>query len=323
MSDDVLSDVLNLVHLSGALIFRIDVRGPWCVAVEPAFEKFADILPEQANHVIAFHVVIEGECWLREYGNEWLMARPGDAIVLTHGGLHELGDRPGDNTVPFTSNLSEPKLLDFRHASFATGDAPLVSLLCGFLGCDRCAFEPLCAALPGLFCVHLDISPGSLVDHALRQAVDDTPGAQSVCIRLTEVLFMQALRKYVESLPSDAKGWLAAVRDPVVGRALRAMHAQPRHGWSVQTLAEHAASSRSSLSARFQDVLGQPPMRYLAQLRMQMAARLLDRSSRTLDGVANEVGYDSTAAFQRAFKRRFGVAPGSWRLQTRRDSAGL
>lgn len=319
MSDDLLSNALDLVHLSGALIFRFDVREPWCVAAEPTFEKFSANLPEQANHVIAFHVVIEGECWLRRYGDKWILAQPGDAIVLPHGGLHELADRRGDDTVPFTQNLSQPKLLDFRHASIERGDASMVSLLCGFLGCDRRAFEPLCASLPDLFCVRVEVGPGSLVDHAVRQATDNTPGAQSVRTRLTEVLFMQALRKYVDDLPADAKGWLAAVHDPVVGRALHVMHAEPCYDWSVQTLAEKVFISRSHLTARFHDVLDQPPMQYLTQLRMQMAARMLDRSSRTLADVAGEVGYDSTAAFQRAFKRFFGVAPGYWRRQARRD----
>lgn len=313
MSDDVLSDALDLVHLSGALIFRIDVRGPWGVTSNPAFEKFATVLPERANDVIAFHVIVEGDCWLREQDGEWLLARPGDAVVLTHGGAHEIAARPDIETVPFTTLLGARKLLDLRHASFTTGEGPKVSLLCGFLGCDRRAFEPLCASLPGLFSVRLDIGPGSLVDHASRQTMDDTPGAQSVRIRLTELLFMQALRKYVEDLPPDAKGWLAAVRDPVVGRAIRAMHEQPCHGWTVPALAEHVASSRSRLATRFREVLGEPPMHYLTHLRMRLAAHELQRGGHSVAVIAGQVGYDSAAAFQRAFKRHFGVPPGEWR----------
>lgn len=313
MGADPLSDLLGLVHLNGALIFRIDVRGEWCVSTRATTDQFSAILPRRADHVIAFHIILEGRCWLRANRGPWVRACPGEAVVLPHGSLHALGDQPREHAVPFQDVLDGRELTDLRHARFSTGEGPEVSLLCGFLGCERCAFDPLFAALPELF--HVDLGPeaDSLIQNAAQHIQDDAPGARSVRTRLTEVLFMQALRRYVDTLPQEGRGWLAAIRDPVVSRALHAMHDEPCRDWSVQELAEHAASSRSRLAQRFRDVLGKPPMHYLTQLRMQKAARLLHHGSRTVASVADEVGYDSSAAFQRAFKRYYGMPPGAWR----------
>lgn len=315
MMGDLLSDILGRVHLNGALIFRVDVCGPWCVQANPSIDRFSPMLARSSNHVIAFHVVVDGSCWIRRGDGEWLEATAGDAVVLPHGGQHLLGDRPGTDPVPFYSVLGEHRLADLRHLRLETGASPSVSILCGFLGCDRRAFEPLFASLPEVFRVALASGPASLIDHARHQVTDDSPGAQSVRVRMAELLFVEALRAYLQVLPGDARGWLAALRDPLVGRALRAMHEQPCREWSVQALAGQVASSRSRLAERFRDVLGEPPMRYLTRLRMQMAADLLQGGSCTVSGVAEEVGYESCAAFQRAFKRHYKVPPGSWREQ--------
>ncbi len=317
MSNDVLSDVLNLVRLSGALIFRIDMCGAWCIAANPTVETFAPLLPEQADHLIAFHVVLAGDCWLCGPDGDWFMAPPGDAVVLPHGDAHVLGNQARQDAIPLQQLLDRHQPANLRHLQVGTGDHPHISLLCGFLSCDRRAFESLFASLPGLFRVPLGTQAVAWVDDVLGQVMDDMPGALIIRTRLTEVLFMQALRTYVDMLPDDACGWLAAVRDPVVGRALHLLHSQPCRAWSVQTLATQAASSRSRLASRFREVLGQTPMHYLAQLRMQMAARRLHQGTRTMAAVADEVGYDSAAAFQRAFKRHFGIAPGFWRQKTR------
>ncbi len=310
---DLLSDVLTLVRLTGALIFRVDLHGPWGVAGDPALEKYAPLLPAGTNQIIAFHVVLDGECCIRDATHDWVSLAAGQAVVLAHGDRHDLADRAGRATVPFLDMLGDRSLLDLRRARFDTGAGPSVSLLCGFLGCDRHAFEPLFHALPSLFTLAPHDSLGLLARHAVHHALDDRPGAASLRVRLAELLFLEALRLHMRALPDDATGWLAALRDPLVGRALRLLHDSPPSHWTVDSLAAAVASSRSTLAARFRELIGEPPMHYLTRLRMQLAAHQLRVRRCSVARVADEVGYDSSAAFQRAFKRHFGAPPATWR----------
>lgn len=317
MTTDLLSDVLAMVRLTGALIFQVDITGPWGVEGEPTVEKFAPLLPPGTNHVIAFHIVLEGECWFRHGSCGWFAVRTGHAAVIACGDRHDLCDQPGRATVPFAVMLGGRSLLDVRHVHFEAGPGNTTSLLCGFLGCDERAFEPLCRSLPPVFQVDLGEHMRTLVRYAVTNALDDGPGAAGLRGRLAELLFLGALRLYMRDLPANASGWLAGLRDPVIGRALQAMHAQPCRPWTVDDLAAAAASSRSALAARCTEVLGEAPMHYLARLRMYLAARALTDSRKSLATVAADVGYDSPAAFQRAFKRSFGVPPAAWRRQVR------
>src|SRR5690625_3529600 len=156
MDVDVLSDALAMVRLSGALVFRVDIRGPWGIAGDPTFDKFAAVLPPGTNHIITFHVVLHGECWVRHASRGWFCVPRGHAVVLAHGDRHDLADCRGRPTLPFATMLGGRPLLELRHERFDTGTAPVTGLLCGFLGCDRRAFAPLCAALPALLTVALD-----------------------------------------------------------------------------------------------------------------------------------------------------------------------
>lgn len=312
MAIDLLSDVLAMVRLTGALVFRVDIHGPWGIAGHPTLEKFAPLLPAGTNQVIAFHMVLEGKCWVRHAAHDWFAVSPGEAVVMAQGDPHELVDQPGRAVVPFASMLAGHSLPDVRHVHFDTGPGHSTSLLCGFLGCDRHAFEPLFHALPPLFnvnLVHLD----TLVRYALTDALDDRPGAASLRVRLAELLFTETLRTYMQSLPDDATGWLAGLRDPLVGRSLQVLHADPCRDWTVEELACTVASSRSCLATHFSELIGEAPMHYLTRLRMQLAARHLRQGKCSVASVADAVGYDSSAAFQRAFKRYFGVPPATWR----------
>ncbi|MGH8145233.1 MAG: cupin domain-containing protein [Rhodanobacteraceae bacterium] len=320
MAIDLLSDVLTLVRLTGALIFEVELKGPWGVAGHPAAQNFAPLLPCSTTQVIAFHVMSKGHCWVRHASREWFELPQGHAVVVTQGDRHDLCDQPGRATVPFSSMLGECALPDVRRVRVANGPGESARLLCGFLGCDRRAFEPLCRSLPPVFEVALGARMDTLVRYAVVNALDDEPGAAGLRGRLAELLFLGALRLYMRELPANATGWLAGLRDPVVGRTLQAMHAQPRRQWSVDELAASVGSSRSSLAERFRDIIGEPPMHYLTRLRMQLAARRLGESWCSIPRVADEVGYDSNAAFQRAFKRCFGETPAAWRrhaLETR------
>lgn len=313
MAADVLSDALAMVRLTGAVLFRADLVGPWGIASDPRPCQLAPVLPAGTSHVIAFHVVLHGECWFRQGAHDWFRAPAGNAVVLARGDAHQLGDARGRPCVPMAQALGGRSLLELRRVRIETGARPAISLLCGFLGCDCRAFEPLFVSLPAVFSVALGERIDALVNYAASVALEDRPGAQSLRVRLTELLFMEALRLHIQSLPQEATGWFAGLRDPLVGRALHILHGAPTRPWSVEALANTVGSSRSSLAARFREVLGEPPMRYLTRLRMQLAARHLHERGWTLDRVADEVGYDSPAAFQRAFKRAFGVPPATWR----------
>lgn len=313
MAVDLLSEALNQVRLTGALIFRVDMQGPWGIAPNPTVEKYAPLLPAGTNHVIAFHVVLDGTCWMRHPTSDWLQIHAGEAAVFTDGGPHDLADRPGRATVPLASVLGGRSVLEIRNERFNTGPGDSTDILCGFLGCDRRAFEPLCRSLPPMFVVDLGARMDTLVRYAVTYALDDSPGAAGLRGRLAELLFVSALRLYMRDLPADATGWLAGLRDPLIGRALQAMHAQPYRHWCMDELAATVAGSRSALAERFRAVIGEPPMHYLTRLRLQLAARRLNESKLSVASVADEVGYDSSAAFQRAFKRCFGEPPAAWR----------
>ncbi|MFD2378803.1 cupin domain-containing protein [Ottowia pentelensis] len=271
------------------------------------------MLPPGTSNVIAFHVVLEGECWIRHAARDWFAVHAGQVAVISHGGRHELGDQPGRPSLPFEAMLGGRPLLAARHLQFDTGPGGTSKVLCGFLGCDRRAFEPLCGSLPPVFQVDLGERMQTLVPYAVANALDDSPGAEGLRGRLAELLFLGALRIYLRELPANASGWLAGVRDPVIGRAMQAMHAAPQRHWTLDELAAAAASSRSAVAARFSEVLDESPMRYLTRLRMAVAARLLTDSHKSLAAIAEEVGYESPAAFQRAFKREFAMPPAAWR----------
>ncbi|MGO9943140.1 MAG: AraC family transcriptional regulator [Rhodoblastus sp.] len=317
MEPDLLSDALSMVRLTGAVIFRIAVDGPWCVSAAPTLADFAPALPPGTNHLVAFHVFLSGECWVRCPPRPWARARAGDAVVLPHGQLHQLGDHCEESPPSFRDVLGKRSPLELRELRFRTGEAPRTEVLCGFLGCDRRAFSPLFSALPPIFVTTLGSGAQLMVRYAVEEALSDQPGAGSLRVRLAELMFLESLRGYMRDLPDDATGWLAGLRDPLVGKALKLMHEAARVEWTVEALAERAACSRSLLAERFKTVIGEAPMHYLTRVRLHQAAQRLSDGGRSLEAIADEVGYASPAAFQRAFKRCFGVAPGAWRREAR------
>jgi AraC-like DNA-binding protein len=246
-----------------------------------------------------------------------VLARKGDAVVLPHGHLHELGDHRDKNPPSFKTLIGERSLLEVREFRFETGDGPQSEVLCGFLGCDQRAFSPFFSALPPMFVVGLNDSAEALVRYAVDEALRDDPGTGSLRVRMAELMFLESLRGYIRALPEDATGRLAALRDPLASKALCLMHESPHIEWTVEAMAERVACSRSLLAERFKAVIGEAPMHYLTRVRMQHAARRLSDSRCSVEAVADEVGYTSPAAFQRAFKRCFGVPPGTWRRETR------
>ena len=336
MSRDTLSDVLRAVRLRGAVFYYVDGSSPWVAEAPPAQELIPAIMPG-AEHMIEFHAVAEGSCWAAIVGEPPVQLHERDVILFPQGDPHVMSSAPGMRSpgtakaflfVPPPPQL--PSALSLHGSEVTTarldgGGRDRATIVCGFLGLDARPFNPLLAALPRVLHVSgATLGPDSWVASFLRAAVVESnqrrPGGEAVLERMSEMLFVEVLRRYVDSLPAGQAGWLAGMRDPSVGRVLGILHEKPEAPWTLERLADDAAMSRSTLHERFVHFIGQPPMQYLAQWRMQVATRLLRDTEAKLLEVALGVGYDSEAAFSRAFKRTVGVAPGAWRAGRR--SAG-
>jgi AraC-like DNA-binding protein len=325
---DVLSDVLRTIRLTGALFFPLEASSPWADEIPRAKQLASSILPA-AQHVVSYHIVSEGGCWVTVGDDQPVRLETGDIIVIPHGQSYVMSSIPDARP-----DISTDAVLAFFREMSKGSAAPSVieggggperaSLVCGFLGCDTRPFNPLLESLPQL--VHLRRDPESaapdrltpLIEFAIEECRQRRAGAQGVLLRLSEVLFIELIRRYVESLPADRTGWLSGVRDPIVGRALALLHGQPAVAWTLEQLANTLAVSRSTLADRFTHVVGTPPMRYLTHWRMQLASRLLMDGTAKVSTVAFDVGYQSEAAFSRAFKDIVGLSPAIWR-QSRSD----
>ncbi len=324
MTTDVLSDVLRAVRLTGAVYFDFELSSPWVAEAPPSKEIASKVMPG-AERVIEYHVVARGSCWGQADGHEPIRLEEGDLIVFPQGDAHVMSSAPGMRAVPdLTMFARGSKSLPLVY-ELGGGGPERTRVVCGFLGCDDRPYNPLLAALPRV--IHLSASGpgattgwlGTLLNIAVGESGSARAGGENVLARLSELMFVEAIRRYLDSLPSDRLGWLAAVRDPVVGQALAALHSQPREAWTVERLARFAGLSRSVFAERFTDMVGQPPMQYLALWRMQVASRLL-RDGGAVASVADAVGYDSEAAFSRAFKKLVGQAPAGWRKRQPADA---
>lgn len=314
---DPLSDVLRAVRLTGAFFFDVQASEPW-VAETPHGKSVVAAMFPGSEHLISYHLILEGSCWFRMKGEPDAQLSAGDIVVLPHGDTHALSSTPGLRRSPEMRLYRMPK--DGRlPVTIAVGgkDGPGARLVCGFLGCDERPYNPLLSALPRVFHLNHHMS-GALGDYfrfALAESQDARLGGAGVLSRISELMFVDAVRRYLESLPTDQTNWLAGLRDPFVGRALTALHGDPARDWNLQALARQAGLSRSALAERFAHFAGQPPMQYLANWRMQLAANYLRASNDSIIAVANRVGYQSEAAFSRAFKKAVGAPPSAWRAQ--------
>ncbi len=313
---DPLSDVLRVVRLDGAFFYAVEAAEPWSVEAVAAKDLSPRILPA-AEHLISYHILIQGRCYGGVVGEEQVELLPGDVIVFPHGDPHVMSSGRGVRIGPDVHSSAPAR---YPHTVLLGDQGPRVtSFLCGFLGCDRRPFNPLLAALPRR--LHMRGMSSAWFGAFTRQLTEESrvgrPGADTVLTRLAELMFIEVLRRYLEELPPGQTGWLAGLRDEVVGRVLTLLHARPGHAWTLPELAREAASSRSVVAKRFGELVGQPPMQYLTQWRMQVAATLLAQSGAKVAAIGEEVGYESEAAFSRAFKKATGLAPGAWR-ETRR-----
>ncbi len=337
MSRDTLSDVLRAVRLRGAIFYYVEGASPWVAEAPAATEIIPAILPG-VDHMIEFHGLVEGSCWAAITGEPPIRLAAGDLVLFPQGDAHVLSSAPGlrapsvDTSLYFSPRPPQlPYALSMQGAEILTppleaGSVDRSTVICGFLGLDARPFNPLLTALPRVLHVPASaLGAGSWVASLMRAVVSESnerrPGGEAVLERMSEMLFVEVVRRYADSLPRDGTGWLAAMRDVAVGRALALMHERPEEAWTLERLGEEAGLSRSSLHERFVHFIGQPPMHYLTQWRMQLAAGLLQDTSAKVVDVAQRVGYESEAAFSRAFKRVVGVAPGGWRRGERGPQA--
>jgi AraC-like DNA-binding protein len=317
MSSDTLSEVLRAVRLTGAVFFSVEATAPWVAEAPPAWEVGPHIMPG-VEHVIEYHVVTSGSCWGGIVDEPGVRLEAGDIICFPQGDSHVLGSEPGKRTAPDREMLRRARehRLPVKIRA-GEGDGPRTELICGFLGCEARPFNPLLATLPRVLVVPRAPDGGGviaeLVKLALAESQSPSAGGECVLARLSELLFVEVVRRYLSTLSPDQVGWLAGLRNESIGRVLGILHERPAHDFSLDELAREVGLSRSVLAERFVHYVGIPPMQYLAQWRMQLASGLLSSTTLSLSQVAERVGYGSEAALSRAFKRCVGLAPAEWR----------
>jgi AraC-like DNA-binding protein len=314
---DALSDVLKSVRLEAAVYLNAEFTAPWCVQARHGLDSVKARLAG-ADHVVFFHFFVAGGCKVPLDDGEVLEVRSGDLVLFPMGDKQlmgsDLGLAPVEASTLLDGDEADTDIIQMRYG----GGGEVTRIVCGYLACSRAVLRPLFEALPRVVRIPIGDGPASsLVRELLRVGVRESsasrPGAESMLAKLSELMFVEAMRRYAEDLPPGGKGWLAGVRDAHVGRALALMHAQPGKPWTVDELARQVALSRSALAERFTELVGEPPIQYLVRWRLALAAQALRYGAEALVHVAERSGYESEAAFSRAFKREFGVPPGAWR----------
>ncbi len=314
---DALSDVLRLVGMTGGVFMDADFTAPWSVAGKVAPEICRPFMAPP-EYVVAFHYVVEGDFWLTFEDGESRQMHAGELVMLPRNDLHFFGSASGLAAVSVGELIQKneaPKVVRIVHG----GGGARTRMVCGFLGGNG-QLHPLIANLPRVMTFALvDLPSGDWMKltfvHAAQTLLDGDAGAGTTVARIAELLFVEAVRRYLVALPPEETGWLAGLRDPAVGRSLSLMHARPAEGWTTEALAHEVNLSRSAFAERFSSLIGEPPMTYLFNWRMKLATQYLRETGRTIAQIAFDVGYQSEAAFTRAFHRQFGVPPATWRKE--------
>jgi AraC-like DNA-binding protein len=314
----VLSDVLRAVRLEGALFFNGEFSAPWCISSSQS-SAIAPYLSPRAGHLIIYHFLTEGRAYVRLSDGRREELTAGDIVVFPHGDAHLLGngspEKPVDSLQTFAKHITQ----GLKLARFG-GGGEITKFVCGFLACEPRLSEVFLAGLPPMLKVHVVKEPsGQWLEHSIRFSVGEANGSYAgsglVLAKLSEVLFVETLRRYITALPPGQTGWLAGARDPIIGQALALLHKEPAHPWTILNLARRVGLSRTRLADRFRHFLGEPPMAYLARWRLKLGAEILQTTEESVAEVAAAVGYGSEAAFNRAFKREFDCPPAQFRRQ--------
>jgi AraC-like DNA-binding protein len=322
---DVLSDVLKNVKLDGAVFYNGEFSAPWNFR-SPASHKVAPYLSHPEKHVIIYHLLLQGRAHARVERDDAspISIGPGEVVIFPHGDAHIMGNghsRAVDNELELQRIFRQGLKL-----SQGGGGGEITRFICGYMTCDPRLSQTFLSGLPPVFKVNIGNDAwGEWLTQSIRFSVNQADashaGGDAVLAKLSEVLFVETLRRFIAELPSEASGWLAGARDPEVGRALSHMHRSPAHPWTVAELARESGVSRSVLAARFRHYLGEPPMTYLMRWRLQLGAQMLSSTGYSVAQVASEVGYESEPAFNRAFKREFGKPPARFRTESKNGKA--
>lgn len=321
---DALSEAMRSVRLTSALFFNGEFSSPWRF-VTPAQDKVAAIVSPDSEHLVLFHLVTDGEATARTAGHDAIALTAGDIVVFPHGDAHELWNGRTSKLFPGARLL--PKLTKGELAAEKWGgNGAVTRIICGYLGCERHAEGSFLSGLPPIFKVNVRGSPaGAWVESAIRNGVGEVEsqraGRLAVLAKLAETLFVETLCRYMDELPPERTGWLATARDPKVGQALALLHREPARAWTLPDLARASGTSRTVLADRFVQLMGESPLAYLARWRLQLAARRLLTTDRKVLQVAYDVGYESEAAFNRAFRRVFGMPPARYRRERKPQTA--
>lgn len=315
---DALSEVLKLFTLNGAIFYNAEFSCPWGFR-SPRSQTLLRYLRTQPGHVIIYHLVTSGTAWAFLEGdtNARVELRAGHVVVFPHGDAHHMGNGAPVEVFDDEQHLGEILAHGLSPSRYGGGGAP-TNFICGYFICDPQLSRMVLASLPAIFSVDLraDASGRWLEESILfsaSRAASDEPGIHAVLAKLSELLFIETLRRYLNRMPAQETGWLAGLRDRHISQTLSALHRDPARPWTIAELAATVGLSRSVLAERFRHYLGEPPMTYLTRWRLQLGARLLGSTRQGVAEIAMQVGYDSEAAFNRAFKREFGEPPARYR----------
>ena len=314
---DAFSEILSGVKLKGAFYFTAEFSAPWGVST-PASNTMTARLAPGAEHLVLYHLVIEGGAVVEMRDGQSIELGPGDVVIFPHGDAHHMSSGKGAiRPFPNYGIIAKIKAHDLSPLR-AGGAGESSRFVCGYMTCDPYHSRPILSGLPPVFKVNIRTDRSghwleNSILHLVEEAASRRIGNDAMLAKLSEALFVDTLRRYVAGLPEQQTGWLAGARDTIVGKSLGLLHRRIAHPWTIADLADQVGISRSALVERFTRYLSEPPMTYLTRWRLQVAARSLERTSRGVADIAGDVGYESEAAFNRAFKREFGQPPGRYR----------
>jgi AraC-like DNA-binding protein len=317
---DVLSEVLKVVKLQGALFYNGEFSSPWSF-YSPDSRTVAPYVAPGARHVIIYHLLTEGRASARLMDGPRISLEAGDIVIFPHGDAHILENGPATKAVDMEQELARIFSQGLKRSSLG-GGGEITKFVCGFMACEPRLSQIFLNGLPPVFTVSIrNDASGRWLENSIRFSVNEADasraGGEAVLAKLSEVLFVETLRTYIAHLPAEQTGWLAGARDAEVGKTLALMHRNPAHPWTIASLAREAGVSRSVLAERFRHYLAEPPMSYLTRWRLQLGAQMLTSTSYSVAQIASEVGYESEAAFNRAFKREFETPPARFRGHSR------
>ncbi len=313
---DAFSEILSGVKLKGAVFFTAEFSAPWGFSA-PASNKMAARLAPGAEHLVLYHFVVDGEAMVELSDAQKIELKPGDVVIFPHGDPHHMCSKGA--TRPFPNYGINEKIKSHDLTPLCAGGGGEISrFVCGYMSCDPYISRPILNGLPPVFKVNIRTDRSgqwleSSILHLVDEAASGRVGSEAMLAKISEALFVDTLRRFVAALPEQQMGWLAGARDPIVGKSLGLLHSRIAHPWTIANLADEVGISRSALVERFTRYLSEPPMTYLTRWRLQMAARSLESTPRGVAEIAADVGYESEAAFNRAFKREFGQPPGRYR----------